>query len=121
MNRLVIAAINDLFFASKVRATAESLGIQVRFMRNAEALMKAVKEGRPDLIIVNLESETIDSIELAKQLHADPEMSSIPLLGFGSHVMTDLLTKAKEAGYAQVLPRSVFSSRLAEILAEGRW
>jgi PleD family two-component response regulator len=110
----IIAAIDDLFFASKIRATAESLGVEVKFVGNAEAAVAASRERRPDLIIANLQSDY--ALNLARAAGADDDLNSVPLLGFYSHVATELPQQAREAGYSKVLPRSAFTARLADIL-----
>ncbi len=116
MSRTVIAAVDDMFFASKIRATAESLGVAVSFVRKQERILSGAREKRPDLILVDLHSQTVDPLAIAVALKSEPDLQSIPLLGFFSHVRTDLLEEAREAGYDTVVPRSVFSRDLASIL-----
>ena len=117
MNRTVIAAVDDMMFASKIRAAAEHLDVNVRFVRNVQAALTAAKESAPDLFIVDLQSQRLDPFEFARELRAMKELQAIPMLGFFSHVMTEIRERAIEAGYNQVVPRSVFSSKLREILA----
>jgi hypothetical protein len=50
-------------------------------------------------------------------LKANQEFGGIQLVGFFSHVETELRQNALAAGYDQVLPRSVFSRDLPKILA----
>lgn len=119
MNGTVIAAVDDMFFAAKIRATAEHVGAQVVFKRNPQALFEAVRETKPTLVIVDLHAQGFDPLALARTLKADAQLRDIPLLGFFSHVQTTLMHQAKEAGYDYVLPRSAFTSRLAEILTQG--
>ena len=119
MTRNIIAAVDDMFFASKIRATAEALGVTVKFHRRLDSLVTAVREQSPDLVLVDLHNEKLDAIELARELKANDSAKSIPLLGFFSHVQTDLQRAALEAGFDQVIPRSVFSRDLASILSEG--
>src|SRR5437773_3431320 len=116
MQRNVIALVDDLFFASKIRGTAEQLGVSVSFLRNLESLNQAALRDRPSLIICDLHSQRIDPIELAKQLKADEQLRSIPLLGFFSHVQTELQRQAREAGFDVVMPRSAFTRDLNDIL-----
>jgi PleD family two-component response regulator len=117
MTRTVIAAVDDMFFISKIRATAEHLGVDVRFARNFDALLASARENKAHLIIVDLHAQKIDPIALATALKSDPELQTIELLGFFSHVQTDLMREATMAGYDRVLPRSAFSNDLATILA----
>lgn len=109
--------VDDLFFASKIRGTGEQCGVSVSFARSKEALIETALRDHSDLIICDLHSKKIDPIELALQLKADERLRSIPLLGFFSHVQTDLQHQAEQAGFDRVMPRSAFSNRLVEILS----
>jgi CheY-like chemotaxis protein len=117
MTRNILAAVDDMFFAAKIRATAEALGINIKFHRRLESLVNAASEQQPDLIIADLHNEKLNPIELARELKSNKSLQSIPLLGFFSHVQTDLQHAAIEAGFDQVVPRSVFSRDLAKILS----
>lgn len=111
-----IVAVDDMFFAAKIRATAEAVNAPVRFVRQAEELIRAARDETPSLIIFDLHAQRLDPFELARQLKADEELRHIRLLGFFSHVQTELERRAREAGFEQVMPRSAFARRLAEIL-----
>jgi DNA-binding NarL/FixJ family response regulator len=119
MARTVIAAVEDMLFVAKIRATAEHLDVILRSVRNADTLIKVARESAPELIIVDLHAEKVDPIAVAKTLKDDAQLNSIRLLGFFSHVRADLQRAAVAAGYDVVVSRSVFSRDLAEIL-EGK-
>lgn len=116
MSRNILAAVDDMFFAAKIRATAEALGVTIKFHRRLEGLLAAATEQSPNLIVVDLHNEKLDPLELARELKGSESVRTIPLLGFFSHVQTDLQQAATEAGYDQVIPRSVFSRDLGKIL-----
>jgi len=116
MNRRVVASVSDMLFASKIRGTAEQLGVTVNFARNAGALFDAAKTEVPDLFIFDLHATHPDPFALAARLKADERLRAVPIVGFFSHVQTELQTRATEAGVDKVLPRSVFTKRLPEIL-----
>ena len=116
MPRNIIAVVDDLFFASKIRGTAEELGITVSFARNVRVMLDVARRNPPALIICDLHSQKVDPMDLAEQLKADEHLRSIPLLGFFSHVQTELQRQAEAAGFDQVMPRSAFSKYLADIL-----
>jgi CheY-like chemotaxis protein len=113
----IIAVVDDLFFASKIRGTAEALGVQVRFARSVQSALDAARLEHPARVICDLHSQKVDAIELARQLKADEQLRSIPLLGFFSHVQTELQRQAEAAGFDQVLPRSAFTKNLGSILS----
>ena len=116
MTRNIIAVVDDLFFAAKIRGTAEQSAVPVSFPRTLDAVFQAASENPPALIICDLQGQRIDPIEMAKRLKADEQLQSIPLVGFFSHVQVELQRQAKEAGFDQVLPRSAFAKNLVAIL-----
>ena len=117
MPRNIVAVVDDLFFASKIRGTAEELGVAATFARNVDVLLQAARRDQPSLIICDLHSQRIDPMALARQLKADEQLRAIPLLGFFSHVQTELQRQAAAAGFDQVIPRSAFAKNLGEILS----
>jgi PleD family two-component response regulator len=120
MSRIVIAAVDDMFFASKIRAVAESLGVEVRFAKSAEQALEAARAGEPRLVLADLHAEKCDPFRLAESFKADAALRAVPLLGFFSHVQTELKERAEAAGYDRVMPRSAFSKKLSEILSEAK-
>jgi CheY-like chemotaxis protein len=117
MSRVVISVVDDMFFASKIRAVAEAVGTEISFPRSREALIQKAREAKPQLIVVDLHNQKIEAAALAAELKADDELRAIPLLGFFSHVQTELQRNALAAGFDRVIPRSVFARDLENILA----
>jgi CheY-like chemotaxis protein len=116
MSGVIIAVVDDMFFAAKIRAVAEAIGAEISFPRSREALVQKAREARPRLILVDLHNQKIDASELAGQLKSDEDLRTIPLLGFFSHVQTELQRSALAAGFNRVIPRSVFARDLPKIL-----
>jgi len=116
MNRRVLAAVSDMLFASKIRGTAEHLNVTVEFARGADALFDAAKTDVPSLIILDLHATHLDPFALAARLKADDQLRGVPIVAFFSHVQTELQRRAAEAGVDHILPRSIFTNRLPEIL-----
>jgi CheY-like chemotaxis protein len=117
MTRNIIAIVDDLFFASKIRGTAEELRVTASFVRSIDALLEAARRDQPSLIICDLHSQRVDPVGLAQQLKADEQLRSIPLLGFFSHVQIELQHQAEAAGFDRVMPRSAFSKNLGQLLS----
>lgn len=116
VSKSVIAAVDDMFFASKIRAVAEHLGLKVRFARSIDEALEAARDDVPSLIIADLHAQKCDPFDLARQLKMDETLRAVPLLGFFSHVQMELQQRAAQAGYDRVMPRSAFSKNLPEIL-----
>jgi len=120
MSDFVIAVVDDLFFASKIRGAGEQAGVRIIFAKTILDVIKSATDDRPALIIADMNSQRCDPLELAARLKKDKAFCSIPLLGFFSHVQTELQQAARAAGFDQVVPRSVFAKNLPEILAKGQ-
>jgi CheY-like chemotaxis protein len=116
MSIKAIAVVDDLFFASKIRGTADALRLTVGFPRTLDSLIESANSEPPGLIICDLNATRIDPITLSQRLKADDSLRSIPLIGFFSHVDTELQRRAIEAGFDQVMPRSVFANKLPQII-----
>jgi CheY-like chemotaxis protein len=116
MSGVIIAIVDDMFFKSKIRAVAEAVGTEISFPRNKDALIQKAREAKPHLIIVDLHNQKIEAAALATELKSDEELRAIPLLGFFSHVETELQRNALAAGFDRVIPRSVFARDLSQLL-----
>lgn len=116
MTQRVIAIVDDMFFASKIRATAEALGVAISFPRSQELTLEKLREQKPRLVVCDLQNQKLDPIEFGALLKSDAELASVPLLGFFSHVEVELQRRAVEAGFDKVVPRSLFARDLATFL-----
>src|SRR6266566_1729298 len=108
----VVALVDDLFFQMKLAETAKQLGLDV----NGDALM-GLLESAPKLVIVDLNarSQPLQAIARVRQASKD-----IRVVGFVSHVQTQLAAQAQAAGCNEVLPRSSFAQNLAAILSASK-
>jgi len=112
----IVAIVDDLFFASKIRGTAEQIGARVQFSRSIPDAVAKAREEAPALIIADLNAGCCDVLELARALKSDDALTGVPLLGFFSHIQTELQQAAIAAGYDRVMPRSAFTKNLGQIL-----
>jgi DNA-binding NarL/FixJ family response regulator len=113
---MVLVAVDDLLFSSKIRATAKQAGVDLTFARSSEEIIGQARAIKPALVIFDLNSGKTDPLGTLAALKADPELAGIRTIGFASHVHTELIGAARQAGADQVLPRSAFAGNLAEIL-----
>lgn len=112
----VVAFVDDLFFQMKLAETAKQLGVEVKVATNSDGLVNLMQSG-PKLVIVDLNarSQPLQAIEKVRQ--TNPE---VRVVGFLSHVQTQLAAQAQAAGCNEVLPRSSFTQNLAAILSASK-
>jgi DNA-binding NarL/FixJ family response regulator len=115
----ILAAVDDFLFRSKIRAVAKHVGVEIKFAQTAEEILAQARELKPSLAIIDLNSAKADPIATITALKGDAATKDLPTIGFVSHVHTDLIAAARRAGADEVMPRSAFAARLAEILGRG--
>jgi PleD family two-component response regulator len=113
---MVLALVDDLMFTSKIKTTAKQVGVDVAFARSSDAALTGMRMKTPALVILDLNNSRTDPLGTVAAMKGDPALASIPTVGFVSHVQADLIDAARVAGVDDVLARSAFTARLAEIL-----
>ena len=116
---MVIVAVDDLMFASRISSAAKALGVEIAFARSPEAITEAVRTKAPRLVILDLNSVKIRPLEAIAALKADAALAVVPTVGFVSHVQADLIAEARRAGVDRVLARSAFVTQLPQLLTGG--
>lgn len=117
---MILAAVDDLLFSSKIRTTAKGLGLELAFARTPDAVVAEAERLAPQLVIFDLNSERVQALEAISRLKADPDLRAIRVVGFVSHVDAPRIAAARAAGADEVMPRSAFAANLAEILTSAR-
>jgi len=117
---MVLAIVDDLMFASKIKTAARQLGVTVAFARSSADALAAMRANTPALVILDLNNPRTDPLGTVAEMKRDPATASIRTLGYVSHVETDLIEAARQAGVDEVMARSAFTTKLAEILTAAR-
>ena len=112
----VCVIVDDMFFAAKINSAASAAGRLIDRVRSREQLEQETAVNPPSLLIVDLNSERLDPLEIIEYFKSQSALSAVPMVGFVSHVQTDLIRRAQAAGCDYVLPRSAFTQLLPEIV-----
>ena len=113
---MILAVLDDLMFSSKIKTTAGQLGVAVTFARSAETAIAEMRKSAPSLVILDLNNARTNPLGIVASMKEDPALASIPTVGYASHVQTDVINAARQAGVGEVLARSAFTIQLADIL-----
>ena len=116
---MILAVLDDLMFSSKIKTAAGQLGVAVTFPRSAETAIAEMRRSAPSLVILDLNNARTNPLGIVASMKEDPALASIPTVGYASHVQTDVINAARQAGVGEVLPRSAFTVQLADILRRG--
>ncbi len=111
----LLAVLSDLMFTVKIQEAAKRAGMDLTFVSSFEnALIQA--KTNPTVIILDLNCNSVNALELISALKGGAETKDIELVGYVSHVQTDLKQAALDKGCDLVVARSAFSQNLPSIL-----
>ena len=115
---MIVYLAADLIWATRIKATAESLGISARPVRTLEMLEARLVDSDIAAMIVDLESpeSALALIQRLKGETASRLERAIRVVAFGPHVHKELFDEARRAGADDVLTRGSFDHNLPEIM-----
>ncbi|MGE0393515.1 MAG: hypothetical protein AB7I25_06675 [Vicinamibacterales bacterium] len=113
---MVLCVVDDMLFASKIRAAAGAAGVTVAFEKNPDAVAARVAADAPALVIFDLDAARLRAVETVAALKADPATAATRTLGYVSHVHAERIAAARAAGIDDVKARSAFAAQLGAIL-----
>lgn len=110
---MVLAAVRDLLFRSKIDAAARRLGVEVAFAPRDVPLAAAARERAPALVLADLGEPGV--LQELRAILA--ERPAARVVGFLGHLRTDLRDEALGAGVQEVLTRGQLAASLDEVLS----
>jgi DNA-binding NarL/FixJ family response regulator len=105
---------DDLIFTSRICGEARALGLTLRVVKTAAEVARNSVQSPPRCVILDLHFANLAIDDLVRDL-----ANRVPkpfLVGYGSHVDTATLKRARDAGCDVVWPRSKFVEELATAL-----
>lgn len=116
MSKSIVVCVEDLFFRSKIDATARHLNVPVKFT-DAKDLLQACRQSKAAAVLLDL-SANGKPLEAVRKLRQDPQTEALPVIGFLSHIDRELARQAESAGVTRVLTRSQFSETLPDLVMD---
>ncbi len=115
MNRTVVVLADDLFWKTKIDHAAKSAQAPAVFISDPKELVKAAEKGKTALVLVDLALRS-DPFPAIESLRKGSKTKGIHVVGWFEHVRKDLEKKGTASGCDEVLPRSAFSQKLADLI-----
>jgi hypothetical protein len=108
---MILFAVRDLLFRSKLQAAAERLGAPFRFAPRAGTLEQAVREVGGATVFVDLTQPGV-----VEEVPGARSAGAVRVIGFLGHLQAELMQDAAAAGVDEVLTRGQFVNRLDDLL-----
>ena len=111
MPNKIVAVLDDLMFTVKISDAAKRAGIPVEFVKTAEDALRRADGAAAMILDLNFAPAT-----LIVDMKSGESTRSIPIIGYVSHVQTDVIMQAKQSGCDTVMARSAFVQKLGEMM-----
>jgi ActR/RegA family two-component response regulator len=116
MQDYILAVVDDLFFAAKIKAAATNATVELRFAKTNQQALAMAENQVPRQVLVDLHNGKADPLALARLFKENEKLRRAKLVGFFSHVHIALMREAQAAGFDTVMPRSAFTKQLPALL-----
>jgi len=109
---MLLVAVRDLLFASKIDAAAKRLGVSLDWAPRNVPLSTVALDRRPGSILADLGEQGI----LAELRAIRAGAPATRVVGFLGHLREDLMDEARSIGVAEILTRGQLAASLDEVL-----
>src|SRR3954452_17321206 len=111
MPNKIVAVLDDLMFTVKISDAAKRAGVPVEFVKTAEEALRRADGAAAMILDLNFAPPG-----LIVDMKSGESTRSVPLIGYVSHVQTDVIVQAKQSGCDTVMARSAFVQKLGEMM-----
>ena len=111
MKRVLIIE-DDFFVAGIYEQTYKQAGCEVAIAYDGEAGLRRLGEFRPDVVQLDLMVPKMNGVEVIRQIRANPDWKSLPVLVLSSCCDLTLVREAKQAGASEVISKRECSPKL---------
>jgi hypothetical protein len=105
----ILVLCRDLLFASKISSTAQSLGVQIKMIREVSKLSEESTAARRMIVDLNQDGFPLAAADWKRRTGGR-------VIGFVSHVDHQTIAAAKSEGLDIILARSAFVNQLPQLL-----
>jgi len=103
----------DLMFSSNIESLSRRSNLSVEVKVTIDELVQALRASTPTALVINLDATGGDFKSLPLPLHG-----SCKLIGYYSHVDSELAKDALENGFQVVIPRRALAGKLSDMFRE---
>ncbi len=102
-----------------IRDMLDTAGVRVRVAENGLLALEAVREMRPDCVLMDCQMPVMDGYEATRQLRALPEYQDMPIIALTANAMASDRQRCLDAGMNDHIAKPVRSAELLTVLS--RW
>jgi two-component system phosphate regulon response regulator PhoB len=96
--------------AAQIKATLESVGLQVRVAYDGQEGLREVMERRPDLIVLDVKLPGMDGFQVCRRLKRTPDTQTIPIIMLTEKDGAQATMSGIQAGADDYIPKDIFAT-----------
>ncbi|MBA3870877.1 MAG: response regulator [Chloroflexota bacterium] len=96
--------------AAQIKATLESLGLEVRVAYDGLDGIRSVMEKHPGLIVLDVKLPGMDGFQVCRRLKRSPDTASIPIIMLTERDEAQATMSGLQAGADDYIPKDIFAT-----------
>ena len=113
-----LAAVNDIFFYTKLRDALKPQGYQLERARSQQDLPDRIATVLPAAFVLDMNDPGLDGLKALEAIRTDARFKDLPILAFANHEEVGTWQEAKRLGVTRIVSRNEFSSRTRDLVTE---
>jgi CheY-like chemotaxis protein len=114
----ILAAVNDIFFYTKLRDALKPHGYQLERARSQQDVSDKIAAIHPAAFVLDMNDPALDGLKALEAIKADARFNNLPVLAFANHEEVGTWQQAKRLGVSKIVSRNEFSARTRDLLRE---
>jgi CheY-like chemotaxis protein len=114
----VLAAVNDIFFYTKLRDALKPHGYRLERARSQDEVPDKTAALLPAALIVDMNDPGLDGLKAVGAVRSDPRFTALPILAFANHEEVETWQEARRLGVTKIVSRNEFSSRTRDLVTD---
>jgi PleD family two-component response regulator len=114
----ILAAVNDIFFYTKLRDALKPQGYRLERARTQQDVPDKTAAFLPAAVILDMNDPILNGLKALEAIRADARFKELPVLAFANHEEVVTWQEAKRLGVTKIVSRNEFSSRTRDLLSE---
>jgi CheY-like chemotaxis protein len=113
-SRLVLVADDEEDILTLVTTIVARAGHEVVSVRDGAEALAAIRDRRPDLVVLDISMPEVDGLEVLRRLRADGETSGLPVLLLSAQAQEADVRRGFDAGASAYVKKPFSPSELAQ-------
>ncbi len=85
---------------------------------NGEQALEKIRAHKPDLVLLDIMMPRIDGYEVARQVRADPETATLPIIMLSAKAQEDDIRKGVDIGVDEYITKPFSPEHLVHVVAD---